>query len=81
VSHRTTLSIDDDVASRIEAEVRRSGRPYRAIVNDALRRGLERGPAVAPPYRLRARSMGRRPGVEIDAVAALLDRLDGPTGP
>ncbi len=81
VSHRTTLTLDDDVAARIDGEVRRTGRPYRAVVNEALRRGLEAPPPALPPYRVDARPMGRRPGMDIDDIAGLLDLLDGPRGP
>ena len=81
VSHRTTLTLDDDVASRIDGEVRRTGRAYRAVVNDALRRGLEAPRPALAPYRVDARPMGRRPGMDIDDVAGLLDLLDGPNGP
>ncbi len=78
VSHRTTLTLDDDVASRLDREVRRSGRAYRAVVNDALRRGLESSPPDLPPFRAEARPMGLRPGVQLDDIAGLLDVLDGP---
>lgn len=78
VSHRTTLTLDDDVASRLDREVRRSGRPYRAVVNDALRRGLESAPPDLPPFHAETRPMGLRPGVQLDDIAGLLDRLDGP---
>jgi len=81
VSTRTTLTLDDDVAARIEGEVRRTGRPYRAVVNDALRRGLEAPIPVLSPHRVDARPMGRRPGMDIDDIAGLLDMLDGPSGP
>jgi hypothetical protein len=81
VSHRTTLTLDDDVAARIHGEVRRTGKPYRAVVNDALRRGLEAPRPALPPYRVDARPMGLRPGMDIDDIAGLLDLLDGPNGP
>ena len=81
VSHRTTLTLDDDVAARIDGEIRRTGRPYRAVVNDALRRGLDAPPPALPPYRVDARPMGLRPGTDIDDIAGLLNLLDGPIGP
>jgi hypothetical protein len=40
---RTTLTLDDDVAAKLKAESRRSGRPFREIVNETLRRGLAHG--------------------------------------
>jgi hypothetical protein len=78
VSTRTTLTLDDDVAANLEREARRTGLPYRTVVNLALRRGLKAAPTATPPYRVDARPMGRRPGMEIDHVAGLLDLLDGP---
>ena len=77
VTHRTTLTLDDDVASRIEAEVRRSGRAHRTVVNEALRRGLEADRAL-PPFHLEARQLRLRVGVDLDDISGLLDRLDGP---
>ena len=38
---RTTLTLDDDVAAKLKTESQRSGRPFREIVNETLRRGLE----------------------------------------
>ena len=43
---RTTLTLDPDVSARLEAEVRRTERALKVVVNDALRRGLH-GPARA----------------------------------
>jgi hypothetical protein len=37
---RTTLNSDEDVAAKLRAESRRADRPFREIVNEALRRGL-----------------------------------------
>ncbi|MGH9408505.1 MAG: DUF2191 domain-containing protein [Vicinamibacterales bacterium] len=37
---RTTLTLDDDVAARLKAAVKRQRRPFRSVVNDALRAGL-----------------------------------------
>ncbi len=45
---RTTLTLDDDVAAKLKAESRRAGRPFKEIVNEALRSGLATRRAVAP---------------------------------
>jgi hypothetical protein len=37
---RTTLSLDKDVAARLQ-RLRAQGRPFKEIVNDALRAGLD----------------------------------------
>lgn len=78
VSHRTTLTLDDDVAAKLDGVARRTGRPYRAVVNDALRRGLEEASAPVAPYVVEARPLGLRPGITIDCISSLLDALDGP---
>jgi hypothetical protein len=76
---RTTLTLDDDVAAGIRREARRTGRPVKTVVNDAIRAGLESQASVtAVPFRVDASDMGLHPGMEIDDVAGLLERLEGP---
>jgi hypothetical protein len=78
VSRRTTLTLDDDVADRLVREARRLGKPFRDVVNASLRRGLASGASDAP-FRVDAKDLRRRPGVEIDDVEGLIDLLDGST--
>ena len=40
---RTTLTIDDDLATQLHDQARRTGRTFRDVVNEALRDGLLRG--------------------------------------
>ena len=78
---RTTLTLDDDVAAKLKLEVRRTGKSFRQTVNDHLRNGLmkARVPAARKPFRVRPRDLGRlRPGLSLDNVAELLDRIEGP---
>jgi plasmid stability protein len=77
---RTTLSLDDDVAAKLDAEVRRSGRSFKAVVNDALRAGLlRRGEKTSsPPFVVRAKALGLRPGLSYDNIEELLDAVEGP---
>jgi hypothetical protein len=76
------LSLDDDVAARLAREVRRTGRPLKVVVNDALRTGLEHGALTpAAPFRVDARRLRVRPGMDLDDIEGLLDRLDGPARP
>lgn len=77
---RTTLTLDDDLATRLAAEARRSGRSFKDTVNDALRSGLDaqRLPP-AQPFRVQARNLGGlRASAAFDSVARLLDDVDGP---
>jgi hypothetical protein len=75
---RTTLTLDRDVAEGIRKEMRRSGRGLKATVNDALRRGLRLGrrPARSPRFSVEPRSLGIRPGVDLDRINQLVDELE-----
>lgn len=78
---RTTLTLDEDVAAKLKAEARRSGRSLKEVVNGALRRALTPGrPASSePPFRVEARDLGRlRAGMSLDNVAELLEQAEGP---
>jgi hypothetical protein len=78
---RTTLTLDDDVARRLEAEKRRSGKPFRDVVNECLRRGLASrgGREKAPPFVVQARDLGSlRPGITLDSIGDLLEAVEGP---
>jgi hypothetical protein len=79
---RTTLTLDEDVASRLKAEVRRSGRPFRTVVNEYLRAGLSsrrRARPAEPPFEVRARDLGAlRPGLSLDNIGDLLEATEGP---
>lgn len=80
MSQRTTLTLEDDVADRLHDAVRRTGRPLKTVVNDAIRAGLDarRVSRRQAPFRVRARALGLRPGIDLDDIGGLLDRLDGP---
>ena len=77
---RTTLILDDDVAAKLDAERRRTGRSFKETVNACLRRGLTEAPRrpARRPFKVEARDMGLRPGLDLDNVHALLDQVDGP---
>ena len=77
---RTTLTLDDDVAAKLEAEVRRTGRSLKDVVNEAIRTGLLR-PQTATPGRagfvIRSKALGLRAGYSYDNVEELLDHAEG----
>ena len=78
---RTTLTLDDDVAAKLKSKARRSGRPFREIVNEALRTGLAERPVTSPraPFVVKARDFGAvRPGLGLDDIGGLLERIEGP---
>jgi hypothetical protein len=78
---RTTLTLDDDVAARLQAESRRTGRPFKTVVNEYLRAGLARRRAIKAVARFRVEpvSMGALlPGRSYDKTGALLEDIEGP---
>lgn len=77
---RTTLTLDDDVAAKLNAEMRRSGKSFKQTVNDTLRRALLAKPVRrSAPFRVQARDLGRAlPGIGLDNVSDLLEQLEGP---
>ncbi len=77
---RTTLSLDDDVAALI-ARIRKSrNASLKDVVNAALREGLVKMGAPAPPrkpFRTKALSVGRCRFPNLDNVAEVLAIAEG----
>lgn len=78
---RTTLTLDEDIAAKIRAEMRRSEKSLKQVVNEFLRLGLlstRQLQSDLKPFRVRARRLGVRAGLDYDNVAELLEQLEGP---
>ncbi len=78
---RTTLTLEDDVAARVLAEVRRSGGSLKGTINELLRLGLQAKtrPRKRAPFRITPRDLGQlRPGLSLDNIGDLLEQLEGP---
>lgn len=77
---RTTLTLDEDVAAKLKSEVRKSGKPLKAVVNEALREVLTARKAAKKqaPFKVRARSLGHYPGLDYDNIGVLLEQIEGP---
>lgn len=76
---RTTLTIDDDIARQLKEIVHRSGKPFKTVVNEALRAGIEnnRIADVRRPYRLEPIAMGEVTGsYNLDKALELADHLE-----
>jgi len=77
---RTTLTLEKDVAARLERMVRSRRRPLKAIVNEALRAGLsllER--PSEPPRAFRTTGFNLGPSLvgSLDDVEGVLARVEG----
>jgi plasmid stability protein len=81
---RTTLTLDEDVAAKLKAEARRSGKAFREVVNEALRAGLAVAskPRSRQAFKVAARDLGGlKAGLSLDSVARLLEQAEGPLHP
>lgn len=76
---RTTLTLDEDVAAKLRAEARRSGQPFKQVVNYFLRLGLISPSQLKParPFVVRTQALGLRPGFSYDNTSELLEQIEG----
>lgn len=75
---RTTLTIDDQLLDSLKQAAQQSGRPFKQVVNEALRLGLhELKQPKARPYHLPAAKMGQPRGHgDLDRALLLADTLE-----
>ena len=73
---RTTLNIDDDVLDKAKTIAVKYRKPFRQVVNEALRNGLQAVEDLPQtrPYRTRPHKMGLKAGRNLDNIQALLPR-------
>ncbi|MDP2055112.1 MAG: DUF2191 domain-containing protein [Acidobacteriota bacterium] len=76
---RTTLSLDKDVAARLEQAVKKRRLPFKTIVNDALRAGLSviDKPAATQAFRTAGFDLGPSLVGSLDDVHGVLARVEG----
>ncbi len=76
---RTTLTLDDRLARDLKEIAHRSGKPFKVVVNEALRAGLAATQTRRKPkrFRLRPASLGGvLPGIDLDKALAIADLLE-----
>ena len=72
---RTTLTIDDDVATLLERIRKNRKQSFKALVNEALRQGLKdmtTPPKRRKPYKTCAVSLGRCLAGSLDDISEVL---------
>lgn len=76
---RTTLTIDDDILERARSIAARIGVPFKTVINEALRAGLDHAerPAERAPYKTEPRRLGLRQGRNLDNIQELLAQIEG----
>jgi len=74
---RTTLTLDEDVAERLQAIARRSGQPFRTVVNETLRSGLNAMKPPRPAPQFVWTELPLSVGTQFESTSEHLERLDG----
>lgn len=77
---RTTLTLEKDVAARLEQVARKRRQALKVVVNDALRAGLAalESPAAADrPFRTSGFDLGPSLVGSLDNVEEVLSRVEG----
>ena len=75
---RTTVTLDSDVERLVKDAVRKTGKSFKEVLNRAVRAGLsgQTGTASGKPFRVQARRLGLRSGIDPGALNRLGDDLD-----
>jgi len=76
---RTTLTIDDKVAKELRKIAYKSGRPFKDVVNQTLRAGIEveQGLPRSRPYKVKPVSLGGiLPGINLDKALRVAEEME-----
>jgi hypothetical protein len=75
---RTTLTLEPDVVQLLKEEERRQGKSFKAVVNDAIRRGLAPHARAQPrrAFRVRTHRTVLRAGSDPAGFNRLTDELE-----
>jgi len=76
---RTTLTLDKDVAARLEQTAKKRRLPFKTVVNDALRAGLAvfDKPVETAAFRTQGFDLGPSLVGSLDDVTGVLARIEG----
>ena len=76
---RTTLTLDEDVAQRTKEIALKLKKPFKVILNEALRKGLVEveKPMKYRKYRTNPHEMGLRDEFSIDNIQDLISQVEG----
>ncbi len=76
---RTTIVIDDDILDQAKAIAAKLDLPFRRVVNEALRSGLQavEQSSKSRPYTTHPHKMGLKAGRDLDNIGELLSQIEG----
>jgi hypothetical protein len=73
---RTTLTLEPGVARMLEEEVHRQRKPFKQVVNEAIRRGLAPTPKRSNRFRMQPQKTAVRAGIDAGSLNRLVDELE-----
>lgn len=74
---RTTVTLDPDVAAKLQELTRTKGISFKEALNSSVRRGLDRGERKPQPYRMPpGQLLEARPGVNLDKALQLAGEIE-----
>lgn len=73
---RTTVTLDPDIAARLDQLAVERGTSFKATINATLRAGLEAGRTGDQPYQEVTQSLGARPGVDLTKALQTATELE-----
>lgn len=73
---RTTVTLDQDVASKLKQVARERGVSFKSALNEAVRAGLGESARSGRPYRMPTRRMGVKRGIDLDRALRLAGELE-----
>lgn len=70
------MTLDPDVEAKLRTAMRERGVSFKVALNDSVRAGLAPGSHPSTRFRVHARPMGVRPGVNLDKALRLAGELE-----
>lgn len=77
---RTTLTIEEDVAAKLQIKLKKSGgKTFKDVVNETLRLGLlaESNLKEIGKFQVRSRALGVNKGLNYDNIGELIEQIEG----
>jgi hypothetical protein len=73
---RTTVTLEDDLAARLQERARERDLSFKAVLNDAIRSGLADSGAPPEPYQMKVSPMRAKPDVDLTKALQLAGQLE-----
>lgn len=70
------MAIDPDLEARLRRIAQERGISFKEALNTVLRSGLGPSASTGRPYRVRARNLGLKPGIELDRALRLASAME-----